>query len=432
MSGAILHDAVIFDLDGTLVATDRFWVDAARTGARRAFEELGIDRAMPSSEEWMSVVGLPLALGFDNVFPDLTPAQRKRVLALCVEAEEEALRAGHAALLPGVRETLEELRARGLRLGIASNCGKGYLHTMLHELGLATWIHAARCLDSPRVTNKASMVHDLLEEFGTRSAVMVGDRSGDRDAAWENGIPHVHYARGFEPAGGAVEAEGQIDEMGLLVGVLERRAREIDALIDAMALAEGAPPRAVAVTGHSGSGKTFFARDLARRWSERGVAAAVVPFDAFLRAERPEVDLTRTAFVPGEHALDHVRAAFDVEELLERVLVPHARGEAVAFERDGVAVRAPKGSTLIVEGLFLLHPDLRARFDRVVHLEADERVLLRRIAGRDAWTRGSDGVLLVRRHHLPMQRAFDERFPPRSNGAFVVRADDALAPVLET
>jgi len=189
--------------------------------------------------------------------------------------------------------------------------------------------------------------------------------------------------------------------------------------------------RALAVTGHSGAGKTLFARDLAARSRFHGRGAAVVSFDLFLSAARPEHDLARTAFVPAEHALDHVRVAFDVDALVALVLAPHARGERINFERqdaDGasVRVRVEPGDLLVVEGLFLLHPDLRPHFDRAVHLAVDESVLLRRIAGRDAWTRGPESVLLVRRHFLPAQRAFDERRPLERHADVVVNADDAL------
>src|SRR5690349_20809984 len=80
-----LFDAVLFDLDGTLVATDRFWVDAARAGARRAFEELGLERAMPTAAEWMGMVGLPLEQAFDALFTDLDPKARAHVFARCVQ-----------------------------------------------------------------------------------------------------------------------------------------------------------------------------------------------------------------------------------------------------------------------------------------------------------------------------------------------------------
>lgn len=374
----------------------------------------------------MSVVGLPLAHGFELVFPDLQPAQRARVLACCVEEEERALRAGRAALLPGVLETLDELRARGVKIGIASNCGQGYLDSMLNELGIARWAHAARCLDTPRMRNKATMVHDLLTTFATRAAVMVGDRLTDRDAAWENGLAHVHFARGFAAAGETVEAEAVIESMADLVSLLERRTSWIEAALSSLGCFGSAAPRALAVTGHSGSGKSLFARDVGRLLEQRGKRAVVVPFDAFLRESAPEFDLSRTAFVTAEHALDHVRAAFDVDALVSSVLEPHARGIAARVRSRNREIEVPGDATLIVEGLFLLHPDLRRHFGRAIHLEVDETIGLRRIAGREAWTRGPESVLVVRRHHLPTQRAFDERCPPRELADLVLDASNAL------
>jgi len=405
-------DAVVFDLDGTLVATDRFWVDAARVGARRAFEELGLERPMPSAEQWMGMVGLPLALGFARVFPELEAGQRARVMALCIEEEERALRAGQAVLLPGAREMLDELRERGLRLGIASNCGRGYLDSMLHDLGLARWIEEARCLDSPGVRNKAGMVRDLLATFGTRSAVMVGDRTGDRDAAWENGLPHVHYARGFAAADELVEAEARLEDLGTLPALLDRRLERIEALLAGLGMLAADGPRTLAITGHSGSGKTLFARDAARLCAAHGREAAVVAFDAFVPEARPELDLARTAFVTREHVHQHVRAAFDVEALRTQVLQPHARGEALDFARGAVRIEVPARAVLIVEGLFLADPALRPHFARLVQLEVEDNVALRRIAGRDAWEGGPDCVLAVKKHFLPAQRAFDQRYPP--------------------
>ena len=204
-------------LDGTLVATDRFWPDAARAGALRAFEELGLEQHPPEPEVWMAMVGQPLEEAFVAAFPDLTEAQRQVLLERCVEEEHRLLDEGRAGLLPGVTATLQALRADGVRIGVASNCSGAYLEQMMRGLGLAEWVEEPRCLDSPGIRDKGDMVEDLLLTFGTRHAVMVGDRSSDRDAAWANGIPHVHLARGYALASEEVEAEGCISGMDALV-----------------------------------------------------------------------------------------------------------------------------------------------------------------------------------------------------------------------
>lgn len=424
----LLFDAVLFDLDGTLVATDRFWVDAARAGAARAFEELGIERAMPSAEQWMSLVGLPLALGFERLFPDLDPDRRLLVRMRCEEEEARSLKAGGAALLPGVAETLTALRARGVRLGVASNCGRDYLDSMLGELGLARWIEEARCLDSPNVKSKSGMVADLLAAFDTRSAVMVGDRTGDRDAAWENGLPHVHTTRGFAQPEEEIQAEATIAGMDELVPRLARRGAWIAGTLDRLGLASAEPPRTIGVTGHSGSGKTLFARDAIRVLAARGVAAAAVALEDFLRDEGREVDVTRTQFVPRERAAPHVTEAYDLDDLIANVLEPHARGEAVSHARGGRRIEVPAGALLVLQGLFLLHPKLRPHLARVLYLSVGDTISLRRVAGREARTRGPERVLRVRRYELPTQRAFDEAFPPERDADLVLDAENALGP----
>jgi phosphoglycolate phosphatase len=419
---AILFDGVVFDLDGTLVATDRFWVEAARTGARRAFAELGLARELPSGAEWMNLVGLPLAEGFTQLFPDLEPAQRALLMRRCVEEEERALRAGQAALLPGVEEALAELAGRGVRLGIASNCGRDYLRTMLVELGLERWVKDARCLDSPGMRSKTAMVGDLVETFGTRAVVMVGDRQGDRDAAWSNGLPHVHSARGFAQAGEDLACEAVIEDMGELVALLERRARWIERALGSLSLLGKGGARSLGITGHSGSGKSLFARDVERVLRAHGRGAVVVALEDF---QKPEADLSATSFWPLDRPLEHLQLGFDAVELLEAVVEPHAAGKTVEHRRGERLIRIAPEEVLLLEGLFLLHPLMRTRLDRVLQLVATENVCLRRIAGRDARA-GAEALMRVRRHFLPVQRAFDERVEPARSADLVLQAGNVL------
>ena len=145
------------------------------------------------------MVGLPFEEGLRRLFPDLDDSQRARLRALCAEEEAKTLARDGAAMFPGVRDALEELSTAGVSIGIASNCGQGYLDRVTASLGLERWVQESRCLDSPGVGDKAAMIADLLLAFDTRSAVMVGDRLVDQRAARANGLPHVHVRSGYAP-----------------------------------------------------------------------------------------------------------------------------------------------------------------------------------------------------------------------------------------
>jgi len=276
---------------------------------------------------------------------------------------------------------------------------------MWSGLGLARLMDEGRCLDSAGIGNKADMIEDLLELFDTRSAVMVGDRWTDRDAAWANGLPHVHLSRGYAVPGEEFGCEAQIEGMDALLPRLERRDTWLDGVLEHMLRSESTDTRTIGVTGGVGAGKGLFARDLARRAN----GATTVSLDMFRRAGSPVGS-----------AQDPLQGAWSVETLSSEVLEPHARGEAVAFDAPGGRVTIPAGSLLILEGPFLLHPSLRDQLDRVVHLAADASTVRRRIAGRDGRPPGEED--------LTLQRDFEARFPPAELADLVIEASNALGP----
>ncbi len=384
----LCFDAVLFDLDGTLVATDRFWPDAARAGALRAFAELGLERALPSPQVWMGMVGLPLAEGFDSVFADLEPAQRQVVLAACVEEEHRLLEEGAAGLLPGTVMALNFLAARGVRMGIASNCSQGYLDAMMKGLGLGKWIPEGRCLDTRGISNKADMIEDLLQTFGTRRAVMVGDRSGDRQAAWANGVPHVHLARGYAQAGESTVAEATLEGLDQLPELLGRRSEAVRECVAGL----GFPAESAAwlgIGGLPGAGKSLWAEDLSAELRRQGWSVERVDLEHYRRP------ITAAWQVDGD-PLRAIQQAYDLERLVERMERP---------ARDPGTVR-------ILEGRYLLHSRVLQAVDRLLWIETPVEIAERRIEGRDGRLDGPPASAQFRGWDLPVAQALVAAVPP--------------------
>lgn len=401
MTMPLLFDAVLFDLDGTLVATHRFWLQAARTGVRQGLESLGLERAVPTPAEWMSIVGLTSEEGFAKLFPELSGEQRRVLQEACELEQERLLKGGMGALMPGAESLLERLGGSGVKLGIASNCGNYYLDQMRETLGLGNYFDEAYCIDSPAIYNKGDMLERLLLDFGTRSAVMVGDRAGDRTAAWENGLPAVHCAFGFSGEGEGEGAEAYIEDLGELWGLLERRGCWISAILEQVgALGSAARERSLVlgITGDVASGKTLFARDVVRLLTHLGHSARCVCLDDFKSS-------------PGA-ALGP--ADFDLERLEQEVLGPH--GESAGY--------------LVLEGPYLLDPRLQSRLDLSIYLEVTEEVMWRRLMGLQARAKGIHALSELRTGLIPAVQLHRQHYDPSSLADLLVEASNPLGPAL--
>ena len=421
----VAFDAVLFDLDGTLVATDRFWVQAARTGARRAFAALGLERELPSAREWMGLVGQPLDVGFAHLFADLPDDQRAHVQAACVEEEHRLLDAGGAAWMPGGEEALAGLVARGVRIGIASNCSHAYLDHMLERLGIGRFATTARCLDSAGIRDKADMIEDQLRVLGTRSAVFVGDRVGDRDAAWANAIPHVHCAFGFAALGEEVAAQAHIEDLGELLPTLARRRGWIASALERTGVFRPAcqPPFAVGVTGLPLAGKSLFARDAVAVLRARGIPSAVLDLADWRRAHGGGAD--------GEELHD----ALDLDRLRADVLTPLSRGEALSVASirvDAFGVPSDEVTTLEPGGVLFLVGEglLDARFagsvERTLWLEVSEEECLRRAAGREGRAVGTAPLEALRGGRLARALRHRSQCPPERLADLCLAAGNPL------
>lgn len=414
LTPVLCFDAVLFDLDGTLVATDQFWIESAERGARRALSALGRARPLPTPAQWMSLVGLPLEVGFRALFPELGEAERQAVLKACVEEEEALLARAGVPAMEGAAEVVRALHARGLALGIASNCQQSYLERMLDALALRPFVRGAWCRESPGITGKGAMVARLLADFGTRSAVMVGDRASDRDAAWENGIPHVHCAFGFAQGDEAVEAEGRIASLRELVPLLERRGRWIERALERVGAFARSGLR-LGVTGAPGAGKTLFARDAARLLQARGRPAAAVSLADFAAGGGGD---------GGASGADPLAAVVDLARLERELLRPHESGAEVVLRVPDLLGQpaVPAGATLVLDGPLLLGARLRTGLDRVIHLELPERLGWQRLRGRD----GAAAATRTLERLLPLQRALEQRFPPRVAADLVLDGTNPL------
>jgi uridine kinase len=147
----------------------------------------------------------------------------------------------------------------------------------------------------------------------------------------------------------------------------------------------------VAVTGVDGAGKTHFADGLAQVLRQMGQAVLLAHVDDFHNPRAMRYSRGRRSpegFYRDTTNLAGLRAAFldplapGGDRLVHTRIFDHAQDCAV----DEPPVAVASGTIMILEGIFLIRPDLATSFDLTLFLDAPFAQTFRRMAQRD----GSD------------------------------------------
>jgi phosphoglycolate phosphatase len=216
-----LPQAVIFDLDGTLFQTETL----LETVHRRVFETLRSEGLYqgptPPIAMLLGSLGMLLTDIWKRVMPDGSPASHDRANVLLLQYELEELAFGRGSLYPGVRETLDALHGRGIRLFIASNGLEAYVKGVPQVKGLAELFEGTYSAGEFGTVSKVDLVRRLMGTCGVKGGWMVGDRSSDVEAGLKNGLSVVgcDYA-GFGREGELDGSDAVIRSFPELLGLL--------------------------------------------------------------------------------------------------------------------------------------------------------------------------------------------------------------------
>lgn len=182
---------VVFDVDGTLHDTFRWWAPVIKKGLQRFAEQERIDIPMPTDEAAEAVVGMRDAGVWAPFLPEGHKHRWQELRSVVVPMEVETISSGTDYLFPGVRELLPHLRRLGVKVALASNCRTQYMTAVQQGQGLAKLSDWQFCLDSPGVGDKRDMLRLAQTAAAAERVVMVGDREPDFEAARALGWPFV-------------------------------------------------------------------------------------------------------------------------------------------------------------------------------------------------------------------------------------------------
>lgn len=190
MSG---YDVVVFDWDGTLMDSTRDIVRAMQA----ACGDVGLPVPDDSRASW--VIGLSLDRALAQVAPDLTPEMEPQFLARY--RHHYLKRDPQLRLFEGVVPMLDDLRAKGVALAVATGKSRVGLNRAFEATGLAPYFTVTRCADETFGKPHPGMLLQIMDELcvTSESVIMVGDTSHDLNMAANANVHGLGVSYGAHP-----------------------------------------------------------------------------------------------------------------------------------------------------------------------------------------------------------------------------------------
>ncbi|MGI5959479.1 MAG: HAD family hydrolase [Massiliimalia sp.] len=181
---------IVFDLDGTLNQTNLYAVEAVRM----ALADFGVTGY--TDEEIQSHFGERPADYTKTYFPNASEEVRNNFLKAEARHEDQLLEQ-YGKPFDGIPEVLSKLKQQGYLLAVCSNSSIRYISLVLKTLKIDSYMDYLQPLLPGMIKDDTLKI--LLEQVNPDSAVMVGDRIYDQNAAKANHIPFIGCAYGYNP-----------------------------------------------------------------------------------------------------------------------------------------------------------------------------------------------------------------------------------------
>ncbi len=155
----------------------------------------------PSEDKLTGVLGMILPELWKTLLPESTEETHEWAAENMLKHNVDLLHEGIANLYPGVKEQLQLLREKGVKLFIASNGQEKYISTIVEVFGIADWFTDLYSAGRFLTETKVELVAKLLRDYQVEHAVMVGDRKSDVEAGKGNQLFTIGCDFGFAKAG---------------------------------------------------------------------------------------------------------------------------------------------------------------------------------------------------------------------------------------
>lgn len=202
------RDSIIFDLDGTLWDSSKQIAKSWNQTLQEKFPDI---HKKITQKDVMGIMGMVTEDIARTLFPDLELEQAVMITNTICEEECIHLRTIGGTLYSGVEEVLKTL-SLNYPLFIVSNCQSGYIECFLGYHKLEKYFKGFLC-SGQTGKRKGENIKLLMEQYGLKESIYIGDTYMDYEAAKQAGIEFLYAAYGFGTISDPVPSIQNIKEL---------------------------------------------------------------------------------------------------------------------------------------------------------------------------------------------------------------------------
>jgi phosphoglycolate phosphatase-like HAD superfamily hydrolase len=212
-----MERAILFDMDGTLLQTEKLSTPAFQQTFAQLREQGLWNGPTPDEQAFVSVLGMTTEQVCHTLLPGADEKTRETADRLLLENEIRLIGERATDLYPGVRETLQHLYACRIPLFVVSNGREQYIETICDEYEIKRYFTDLYSAGRFATRSKNRLVAKLLRDYQIKQAVMVGDRRSDMEAGKSNGLYTIGCDFGFAAEGELEGADAVINSFPSLL-----------------------------------------------------------------------------------------------------------------------------------------------------------------------------------------------------------------------
>lgn len=187
------YDLIVFDWDGTVMDSTAVIANSIQSACR------DLDLTVPTDEVARHVIGLGLDQALRYAVPSAGASRHAELVARYRHhffSQENAM-----PLFEGAEALMQELRADGFLLAVATGKNRNGLDRALKASNMTQYFHATRTADQTVSKPDPTMLHEILEqlEVAVERALMVGDTTHDLQMAVNAGMSSLAMSHGAHP-----------------------------------------------------------------------------------------------------------------------------------------------------------------------------------------------------------------------------------------